>query len=138
MVRSILGVLVGAVVWMVGFFVLALALAQLWPDYGVHARQWTQENVFTFTSLMALFTLLFWALAEIGAGWSAAKIAKRREAVWVVAAIVGIYLATLHFVLYWPRFPWWYNLGVVIPAIPAVLFGGALARERLQGKLSQS
>jgi hypothetical protein len=36
MVRSVLGVVVGVVVWMVGFWVLAILLAELWPDYGHH------------------------------------------------------------------------------------------------------
>jgi len=36
-------------------------------------------------------------------------------------------LAVLHFALCWSRFPWWYNLGVVIPAVPAVLAGAKLA-----------
>ena len=127
MVRGVLGVLAGGFLWAAGFFVLALGLAQLWPDYAVHGRQWTRENLFTFTPLMACCNLVFWVLAEIAAGWVAATIAKRREAVWVVAALLGIYLATLHLLLYWPRFPWWYNLGVVIPVVPAVLFGGKLA-----------
>jgi hypothetical protein len=127
MVRGVLGVVVGAVVWMLGFFILALVLAQLWPDYAIHGRQWTSQGVFTFTPLMACCNLVFWVLAEIGAGWGAGKIAKRREAVWVLAGLVGIYLAVLHLVLLWSRFPWWYNLGAVIPAVPAVLFGGKLA-----------
>jgi hypothetical protein len=131
MVRSVIGVLVGAVLWMVGFFILALILAQLWPDYAVHGRQWTRENLFTFTPLMACCNLVFWVLAEIGAGWATAKIAKRCGAVWVVAALVAIYLIALHLVLYWARFPWWYNLGVVIPAVPAILFGASLAKTRL-------
>lgn len=130
MVRSVLGVLAGVVFWAVGFFVLALLLAQLWPDYAVHGRQWTRENVFTFTALMACCNLVFWLLAEIGAGWVTEKIAKRREAVWVVAGLLGIYLATLHLILYWPRFPWWYNLGVVIPVVAAVLVGGRLAKAK--------
>jgi hypothetical protein len=124
MVRGVLGVLAGVFLWAAGFFVLAMGLAQLWPDYAVHGRQWTRENLFTFTPLMACCNLVFWVLAEIAAGWVTAKIAKRHEAVWVVAALLGIYLATLHLVLYWSRFPWWYNLGVVIPVVPAVLFGG--------------
>jgi hypothetical protein len=125
--RGIVGVVIGAVLWMIGFFILALILAQLWPDYAIHGRQWTRENVFTFTPLMACCNLVFWVLAEIGAGWADGKIAKRREAVWVLAGLVAIYLVTLHFVLFWARFPWWYNLGVVIPAVPAVLLGGRLA-----------
>jgi hypothetical protein len=127
MVRSVLGVVAGAVLWMVGFYALAMGLGQLWPDYAIHGRQWFTERVFTLTPAMACCTLALWVLAEIGAGWAAARFSKRRGAVWVLAALVGIYLAVLHFVLYWPRFPWWYNLGVVIPAVPAVLLGAHLA-----------
>jgi hypothetical protein len=32
MVRSVFGVVAGAVVWMVGFYALAIVLAKLWPD----------------------------------------------------------------------------------------------------------
>jgi hypothetical protein len=128
MMRGVLGVVIGAVVWMVGFFVLASVLAQLWPDYALHARHWVKEGVFTFTAAMAGCNLVLWAAAEVGAGWTGAKISRRAGAVWVLAALIGIYLAALHLMLYWPRFPWWYNLGVVIPAVPAVLFGARLAR----------
>ena len=133
MLRSALGVIVGAVMWMAGFLLLAIALAQLWPDYAIHGREWTRQGVFTFTPLMACCNLALWVLAEIAAGWSAAKIAKRRGAVWVLAAGVGVYLAAVHLVLYWPRFPWWYNLGVVIPAVAAVLWGGRLGEGRRAG-----
>jgi hypothetical protein len=126
-VRSVLGVVVGAVVWTVGFWILAILLAQLWPDYAVHGRQWMREGVFTFTPLMAFCNLVLWLLAEIAAGWAVGRIAKRQAAVWVLAALLGIYLAMVHLVLYWPRFPWWYNLGVVIPVIPAVLLGARIA-----------
>jgi hypothetical protein len=127
MMRNVLGVVVGAAVWMLGFFALALLLAQLWPDYAFHGRQWTRENVFTFTPLMSISNLVCWLLAEIGAGWAASSIAKAHKAVWVLAGLVAIYFITIHLVLYWARFPWWYNLGVVIPSVPAVLFGGRLA-----------
>jgi len=138
MVRGILGVVMGVVVWMLGFFVLALVLAQLWPDYAIHGRQWTRQGVFTFTPLMACCNIVFWVIVEIGAGWATGKIAKRREAVWVLAGLVGIYLVALHLVLYWPRFPWWYNLGVVIPAVPAVFLGGKLANSLRAARLNPS
>jgi hypothetical protein len=76
---------------------------------------------------MASCSLVLWVLGQIGAGWVAGKIAKRRGAVWVLAGLLGIYLAAVHLVLYWPRFPCWYNLGVVVPAVPAVLFGFEVA-----------
>jgi len=127
MVRNVLAVIVGAIVWMAGFLALATVLAMAWPEYQVHGREWTQNAVFSFTPSMACFNLLFWVLAAIAAGWVARKIAIRREAVWVLAALLEIYVVALHIVLYWPTFPWWYNLGVVIPCVPAVLFGAKLA-----------
>ena len=69
MVRSLLSVVVGVVIWMEGFYALAIGLAQLWPDYAIHGRQWVRENVFTFTPAMAWCNLALWVLAEIGAGW---------------------------------------------------------------------
>ena len=127
MVRGVLGILAGAIGWIAGFYALGILLSVLWPDYAVHGRAFIREGVFTFPPAMACFNLLFWVLAEIGAGWVAMKIAKRREVVWVLAGLLGVYLAAVHLVLYWPRFPWWYNLGVVIPAVPAVLLGARLA-----------
>lgn len=125
--RSALGVVIGALVWMAAFYALATGLAQLWPDYALQARQWVRNGAFTFTPAMACCNLALWVLAEIGAGWVAAVISRRRAAAWVLAGLVGIYLAAVHLLLYWPRFPWWYNLGVVVPAIPAVLAGARLA-----------
>ena len=128
MVRGALGVVFGAVLWMVAFYALAIGLAQFWPDYAIHGRQWMRQGEFTFTPLMACCNLVLWVIAEIGAGWATGKIAKRREVVWVLAGLLGTYLAVLHLVFYWPRFPWWYNLGVVIPAVPAVILGGRVAK----------
>jgi O-antigen ligase len=130
MVRSVLGVVVGAVLWLAVFYFLAIGLAQLWPDYAIHGRQWIREGVFTFTSAMAGCNLAIWIFAEVGAGWMAARVAKHRGAVWVLAGVLGAYLVAVHLVLAWSRFPWWYNLGVVVPAVPAVLLGAALARQR--------
>lgn len=127
MVRSVLGVVVGGAAWMVAFFALATLLAQLWPDYAIHGRQWIAQGIFTFTPAMACCNLALWVLAETGAGWVAAKIARRPGAVWVLAGLIGIYLVAVHLLLDWARFPWWYNLGVVIPAVPAVLLGERLA-----------
>ena len=53
MVRSALGVVVGAVLWMVGFYTLATVLAQFWPDYATHGRQWVRQDLFTFTRRIA-------------------------------------------------------------------------------------
>jgi hypothetical protein len=128
MLRSVLGVVAGAVLWMVLFTVLAIGLANFWPDYAVHGREYLRQGIFTFTAPMAVCNLVFWVVAELAAGWVAMKIAQRREAVWVLAGLVVAYVGVIHLVTDWSRFPWWYNLGVVIPAGFAVLLGGRMAR----------
>jgi hypothetical protein len=76
---------------------------------------------------MAVFNVIFWILAEIAGGWVAVAIARRREAVWVLAAIVGGYLLYEHLYAEWANIPAWYNLAVAITGIPAILLGGQLA-----------
>jgi hypothetical protein len=44
-----------------------------------------------------------------------------------LAAVLAGYLGVIHLLLEWSTFPWWYNLGVVLLAAPAVLLGGKLA-----------
>lgn len=133
MIRGILGVVVGYLVWMAGFFILAVLLSLVWHDYAVHARDWTRHGVYSFAPLMAACNLVFWVIAELAGGWTAAKISKRPAAVWVLAAIIAIYLAVLHFYVAWSRFPWWYNAGVVLPSVAAVVLGGRLALFRRSG-----
>jgi hypothetical protein len=54
-------------------------------------------------------------------------IAKRYGVAYVLAALMLAYMSFNHVFYMWDRFPWWYNLGVVIPVVPAVLLGGRLA-----------
>lgn len=126
--RSVVGIIVGAAVWLALFMALAIGLGQLWPDYAAHGNTWFEEGVFTFTTAMAVSNLVLWVLAEIGAGFTAAKISAQPVGYLTLAGLVTAYLALQHLVLSWDVFPWWYNLGVVIPAFGAVLLGAKIAR----------
>jgi hypothetical protein len=125
--RGALGVVVGAIVWMVGFFTLARLLYVVWPDYALHAEAWMSAQTYEFTAPESAFNALFWLLAEIFAGWLTVVIAKRREPAWILAALIGSYLAFMHLYYVWDDFPWWYNLAVALPAVPGVLLGSSLA-----------
>lgn len=127
MVRAALGFVIGAVIWMPVFFVIAIGFSLVSPEYAAHGQTWMNAGVFEFTAPQAALNVVFWVLSEVFAGWLTAVVARRREAVWALAAIVLLYLCTLHIVLYWPQFPWWYNVSVVLTSAPAVLFGGRLA-----------
>jgi hypothetical protein len=127
MIRAILGFIAAAVVWIPAFFTLARLGFFIWPDYEPHARAWLDQGVFTFPAPMAAYNVACWALTHVIVGWLGVAIGGRREVGWALAAVIALYLAAVHLVLYWPNFPWWYNLGVALLAAPAVLVGGKLA-----------
>ena len=127
MVRSVIGAIVGAVVWMVVFLCVAVLLAQFWPAYAAHGRVWFEQHVYEFTTGMSVVNASFWVLAEIVAGWLAVLIAARRRAGWLLAAVIGLYLAYVHLYVEWSNLPWWYNLAVALPAAPATLLGARFA-----------
>jgi hypothetical protein len=127
MVRAVAGVIVGGIVWWMGFWTVAIGVAALWPAYGAAGRALMNGGVGTFTPTMYAWNLLMWVLAEIAGGWIAVVVARRREAAWVLAALLMVFLCFMHLYLEWARFPGWYNLGVALFSGPAVLWGGRLA-----------
>jgi hypothetical protein len=128
MIRNISGVALGLVTCQAVFSAGAMAAMLLWPEYAVHGRRYLDSRIFTFTSAMACLNLVFWVLGEIGAGWATAKTARDHRAVWILAGLMEAYAAAVHLLLHWSRFPWWYNLAVVIPVVPAALWGARFAR----------
>ncbi|HEX6996599.1 MAG TPA: hypothetical protein VF322_00550 [Gammaproteobacteria bacterium] len=128
MVRGVLGVVIGGIVWMPVFFILAWLPASVWPDYARSGATWFDAGVYTFTASMSVLNAVLWLVASIVAGWLAALVARRREAAWALAVLVMLYMCFNHLYYFWDRFPWWYNLVVALPSGPAVLLGGRLAR----------
>ena len=51
--RSVLGVITGLIAWSIVFYAMAFGLAALWPEYGVHGREFFATGAFTFTAPMA-------------------------------------------------------------------------------------
>jgi hypothetical protein len=127
MLRTVLGFVAGVIVWMPAFFILAGLGNFVWAGYTTHAQAWFNEGVFTFPAPMAAYNAACWAVAEVLAGWVAVAVGRRRQAAWVLAAAVALYMAVNHLILFWPSFPWWYNLAVALAAAPAVALGGKLA-----------
>jgi len=126
-VRNALGVIVGAVLWFPVFFTLAWLLTLVWPAYAVDARAWMESQTFSFAPAMAVCNVVFWIASEVAVGGVAVLVARRREAAWVLAALVMGYLCYVHLYAAWSNMPWWYNLLVALPSGPAVVLGGRLA-----------
>lgn len=127
MFRNVLGVLTGLVVWIPAFFILGWVLLLVWPAYGAAADTWGSSGRYELTPAMSAFNVLFWILAEILAGWLAVVIAKRGGVAYVLAAVMLAVMSFNHLYYYWDRLPWWYNVGLVVCVVPAVLLGGRFA-----------
>ena len=128
MVRGVLGFVIGLVLWMPAFFLIVFLVSLAWPEYASHGRVWFESGVYTFEAPMSVVNATSWALAALFAGWVAVAVARRPQAAWALAAVLAVYLGFLHLYLYWPNFPWWYNVAVAGLAAPAVLLGSKLAR----------
>jgi hypothetical protein len=127
MIRNVLGVLGGLIVWVPAFLMPAWVLIMVWPDYAAAVGTYRIGELNAFTPAMSVLHALFWILAEVLAGWLAVVIARRRAVAYVLAALMFACMSFNHLYSLWDQYPWWYNLGVVIPVVPAVLMGATLA-----------
>ena len=82
---------------------------------------------------MAACNLLLWLFSDMLAGGLARLITARPHATLTLAFLITGYLALMHLALNWDLFPWWYNLGVVLPAFPATILGGRIASRWARG-----
>ncbi len=68
------------------------------------------------------------ALFSIPAGWVTAKLAKSDPARHVVYLILwGLLMGIVSAIMSWGQIQWWYQIGLIVLWIPAVLLGGRLA-----------
>ena len=128
MVRGVLGFVIGVVLWMPAFFLLVFLVALGWPEYASHGRVWFETSVFTFDAPMAVVNI-----DRLGVGRDVRGLGRGcggPEARASLGAFRGARPVPrfLHLYLYWPNFPWWYNVAVAGLAAPAVLVGSKLAR----------
>src|SRR5262245_13233967 len=105
MVRGAIGVLVGGLVWWLGFFGIARLLYLAWPAYATTADEFLTTRVRGFTPSMYGCSALSWVHAEIAPGWIAVVISRRRESAWVLGALLMAFLCFMHLYLEWARFP---------------------------------
>jgi hypothetical protein len=133
LLRSILAVVAGNVVWMIAFWVPVILLIFAWPalrDAGRIFNETGRYDVFA-TAMLVAFQLI-WPLANGAAGFVTRLISQRQIEVWCLAALLLAYFAYNHFGPLWNVLPDWYNLLVVPLVVPAVLLGSWIAARRFR------
>jgi hypothetical protein len=124
MLRSILAVIAGSVVWMVTALGMDAILMSLWP-------QWFVEGGKVESVPLLLFTMCYALLFGVLGGYVTAVIARRAEvkhalALGILQLLMGI-AATIKF---WDTAPAWYHIAFLTLLVPAILLGGWLRANR--------
>ncbi|MEZ5500551.1 MAG: hypothetical protein R3E77_14130 [Steroidobacteraceae bacterium] len=120
--RAIGACLAGLIGWAILATVLNLPLRSLLDGYAA------AEKSLDFTLLMQFARLLIGALASIGAGWVAARVAAAGSRVPILAG--GIVLAAMipvHAQL-WAKFPLWYHAFFLLTIVPFFWLGARTGR----------
>ncbi|MDQ3714128.1 MAG: hypothetical protein M3388_18185 [Acidobacteriota bacterium] len=124
MLKIILGVIVGFVVWSILWVSVDAILRMVWTDYDESVK------AMTFSSTMLIVPLILSAIVSIISGFIAALIAKENSKspliLGILLLIVGIFVQ----ISVWDKIPLWYNLAFWILLIPMTVLGGRLLTER--------
>ena len=120
--RTVAAIVAGLVAWAVVVTILNFGLRAAIPGY--HAAEATLQ----FTMAMKIGRLTEAALTSLAAGAVVALIAPAKKwAPWLVGLIVLAMFLPAHVKL-WHSFPVWYHLSFLVPLVPLVALGAALAR----------
>jgi hypothetical protein len=117
MVRTVLSVIAGVVVWLVVVTVIDRTMRAFWPDYAANFA------AMTFTLPMMIARLAESTVALIIASLVAARIAPAsRAALWAFGILMFLPFAYYHSTI-WAKFPIWYHAYFLLSllAVPALI-----------------
>jgi len=123
MVRTVLGVIAGVVVWLVVVTVIDRTMRTFWPDYAaVFAAM-------TFTLPMMIARLVESTVALIIATLVTVRVAPAsRIAPWALAILMFAPFAWYHLTMIWEKFPVWYHAYFLASLIVVPVLIGNMAR----------
>jgi len=133
MVRIILGIIVGFIVWSILWVGSDMILMSVLPDwYGKHHKELeaavTNKTAFMSDSVILLIGLIRSMMFSIISGFLAALIAKENVkstlGLGVLLLAFGIFIQSV----YWNYAPLWYHLSFLILLIPMTVLGGKLKK----------
>lgn len=133
MVRIILAIIVGFIVWSILWIGSDMILMLVLPDwYGKHHKELeaavTNKTAFMSDSVILLIGLIRSMMFSIISGFLAALIAKENSkstlGLGILLLAFGIFVQSV----YWNYAPLWYHLSFLILLIPMTVLGGKLKR----------
>lgn len=135
MLRIILGVIAGFIVWSIVWIGMDALLSAISPDWFGRIFNEFQNAVnrnepFTPPVAVSVYLIFQGVLCSLIAGFTAAAIAKENRkstlALGVLLLIAGIFVEAAN----WNYFPIWYHILFLLLLIPATVLGGKLKTEK--------
>ncbi len=134
MLRIILGVVAGFIVWMVLWGGSDFILKAISPDWwGKNLKEmegaFYTKQPFMADSTILIFSLIRSFICSLIAGFIAALIAKENTkstlSLGILLLAVGIYIQWI----FWDNAPLWYHIPFLVLLIPMTILGGRLKRQ---------
>jgi len=123
MLRIVLGVIVGFIVWSILWVGIDAVLRAVWSGYDESVK------AMTFSSTMLIIPLVLSAFCSIVAGYVAVLIARENSKSPLILGILLLIFGIFMQISVWDKIPLWYNLAFWILLIPMTILGGRLRTE---------
>jgi len=123
MLRIILGVVAGFIVWSILWVGVDAGLRAVWISYDESVK------AMTFSSSMLIVPLILSAIVSIVSGFVAALIAKENSKSPLILGIVLLIVGIFAQMGVWDKIPLWYHLAFWILLVPMTVLGGKLRAE---------
>ena len=132
MLRIILGIIVGYIVWTVlwlGSDAIFSAISSDWATKSVEFRAAVEKNIpYTPDSMILIVLLVKSVIVTIISGFAAALIARENTKSTVILGLLlfisGIFVQFMH----WNYMPLWYHVSFLLMLIPMTILGGKLRK----------
>lgn len=121
--RIILGVIAGLIVWTVVVTVCDITMRKLWIEYAL------VEKSLVFTLPMKIMRLLESGVSSVVSGFVVALVAKERSKWPLVTGVLILAMFLPSHISIWHKFPVWYHL-TFFASLPVLSLAGGLLRRR--------
>ncbi|MGC2237955.1 MAG: hypothetical protein WA584_17480 [Pyrinomonadaceae bacterium] len=122
MLRIILGVVAGFIVWSILWVGADAVIRAIWTSYDESAK------AMSFQTSMLFVPLILSAVVSVISGLIAALIARENTKSPLILGIILLIVGLLVQLSVWNQIPLWYHLTFLILLIPATILGGKLRK----------
>lgn len=135
MLRIVLGVVAGFIVWLIAWFAGEKVLSAVLPEAFGAPQQAFQEALmnggdFTADSRLLVIHVVLGTVVSLISGWVAALAAGENSRAPMIVGILLLAMGILKAVMSWSYVPIWYHVTFTALLLPLAVIGGKLVSNR--------